>query len=107
MALTALVFVMFGVGYLIYMNKIREKEIATKLQKDLSFGLTAFAGLAGGIIGVIQIAVYPAVPSTLVWMAAGGFINFVTGVLALMMIFGGYVSLYEWMKQFSVPVLGS
>lgn len=46
----------------------------------MSFGLTVFAGLAGGMIGAVQIAVYPAVPKSLVWMAAGGFINFVMGL---------------------------
>lgn len=33
MALTTLAFVMIGVAYTIYMNKIHEKEIATKFQK--------------------------------------------------------------------------
>ena len=39
-ALLALAGVLFGVAYLIYLNKIHEKEIATKLQKNLSFGIT-------------------------------------------------------------------
>lgn len=79
-SLIALAAVIFGVGYTIYMNKIHEKEIATKLQKNLSFGLTVYAGLAGGIIGIIQIATYTNIPSALVWMTAGGFINFVMGL---------------------------
>ncbi len=80
MALIALTFVVLGVIYTIYMNKIHEKEIATKLQKNLSFGLTVYAGLAGGIIGIVQIATYTSLPSTLIWMTVGGFINFVTGL---------------------------
>lgn len=79
-ALLSLAGVMSGVGYTIYMNKIHEKEIATKLQKNLSFGLTVYGGLAGGIIGILQIFTYASVPSTLIWMSAGGFINFVTGL---------------------------
>lgn len=78
--LIALLAVLFGVGYTIYMNKIHEKEIATRLQKNLSFGMVVYAGLAGGIIGSLQIAVYTGVPSALIWMTAGGFINFVTGL---------------------------
>ena len=62
------------------MNKIHEKEIATRLQKNLSFGLTVYAGLAGGVIGIIQIAAYTSIPTTLIWMTAGGFINFLAGL---------------------------
>lgn len=79
-ALIALAAIIFGVVYTIYMNKIHEKEIATKLQKNLSFGLTVYAGLAGGVIGIIQIITYPYIPLTLVWMTAGGFINLVMGM---------------------------
>ena len=80
MALAALAGVMLGVFYTIYMNKIHEKEIATRRQKNLSFGLTVYAGLAGGMIGIIQMAAYADIPSALTWMTAGGFINFVTGL---------------------------
>ena len=80
MAFMALAFIMFGVAYTIYMNKIHEKEIATKFQKNMSFGLTIFAGLAGSVIGVVQIIVYPAVSGVLFWMTVGGFINFVAGI---------------------------
>ncbi len=79
-ALLPLVGILLGVTYTIRLNKIQEKEIATKLQKNLSFGLTAYAGLAGCIIGIMQILTYISVPSTIVWMAAGGFINFVSGL---------------------------
>lgn len=79
-ALLALVGVVFGVAATVYMNKIHEKEIATKLQKNLSFGLTIFAGLAGSIIGILQISAYTDIPATLIWMTAGGFVNFVTGL---------------------------
>ena len=80
MALVALAGVILGVVYTIYMNKIHEKEIATRLQKNLSFGLTVYAGLAGGVIGIIQIAAYTSIPTTLIWMTAGGFINFLAGL---------------------------
>lgn len=76
LALLALVGVIFGVGYIIYLNKIHEKEIATKLQKDLSFGMTVYAGLAGAVIGILQIVTVGA-SSALVWIVIGGFLNFV------------------------------
>lgn len=79
-AFIALAGVIFGVFCTIYMNKIHEKEIATRLQKNLSFGLIVYAGLAGGVIGLIQIVTYPSIPPALIWMTAGGFINFVTGL---------------------------
>ena len=47
-ACLALAGILFGVVYLIYLNAIHEKEIATKLQKDLGFGMTVYSGLAGG-----------------------------------------------------------
>lgn len=77
--LVALVAVVFGVGYIIYLNKIHEKEIATKLQKDLSFGMTVYAGLAGAIVGIIQLVTYTSVSSEIVWIVVGGFLNFAAG----------------------------
>lgn len=78
-ALIALAAVLFGVAYLIYLNKIHEKEIATRRQKNLSFGMTAFAGLAGAMIGIIQI-VLEGVSAELVWVVTGGFLNFASGL---------------------------
>ncbi len=60
-----------GVGMVSYLGFIHEKEIALGCQKDLSFGLTVLAGLAGGIIG-------SALGSG--WIAAGGFLNFTAGL---------------------------
>lgn len=80
MTLIVLAAVLFGVAYLIYLNKIHEKEIATKLQKDLSFGMTVYSGLAGGIIGILQIVLYASFSSELVWMVIGGFLNFASGL---------------------------
>ena len=80
LALIALAAILFGVACLIYLNKIHEKEIATKLQKDLSFGMTVYAGLAGGVIGVLQIVLYAGVSSELVWLVIGGFLNFASGL---------------------------
>ena len=78
-ALIALAAVLFGVGYLIYLNKIHEKEIAAKHQKDLSFGLTAYSGLAGAVIGIIQILCAGASPE-LVCIVIGGLLNFAAGL---------------------------
>ena len=79
-ALAALVLVMFGVSAIVYLSKVREKEIATKLQKDLSFGMTAFAGLLGAVIAVFQTFEYAVIPTELVWIIAGGVFNFVMGL---------------------------
>lgn len=78
-ALIALAAVLFGIAYLIYLNKIHEKEIATKLQKDLSFGLTAYSGLAGAMIGIAQSACTGTSPE-LTWVIIGGFLNFAAGL---------------------------
>lgn len=79
MALISLTAVLFGVAYLIYLNKIQEKEIATKIQKGLGFGVTVYSGLAGAIIGILQIVIIGC-SSALVWMAIGGFLNFASGL---------------------------
>ena len=79
LALIALAAVVFGVGYIIYLNKIHEKEISTKLQKDLGFGMTVYSGLAGAVIGIIQI-VLSSVSAELVWIVVGGFLNFASGL---------------------------
>ena len=78
-ALIALVSVLFGVSYLVYLNKIHEKEIATKLQKDLSFGMTVYSGLAGAVIGTLQIVMI-GISSELVCIVIGGLLNFVSGL---------------------------
>ena len=78
-ALIALVSVLFGVSYLVYLNKIHEKEIATKLQKDLSFGMTVYSGLAGAVIGTLQI-VMTGISSELVCIVIGVLLNFVSGL---------------------------
>ena len=78
-ACLALAGILFGVAYLIYLNKIREKEIATKLQKNLSFGMTVYSGLAGAVVGMVQIAA-TGVSSVLVWLTVGGVLNFAAGL---------------------------
>lgn len=78
LALLAMIGIVIGIGYIIYLNKIHEKEIVTKLQKDLSFGLTVYSGLAGAVIGILQIATI-GVSSALVWIVVGGFLNFAVG----------------------------
>ena len=79
-ALIVLAAVVFGVSYITYLNKIHEKEIATKSQKDLSFGVTVYSGLAGAIIGIVQIVMYAGVSLELVWLVIGGFLNFASGL---------------------------
>lgn len=78
LALIVLAAVVFGIGYIIYLNKIHEKEIATKLQKDLSFGVTVYAGLAGAVIGILQILT-AGVSAALVCIVIGGIVNFAFG----------------------------
>ena len=78
-ALIALAAVMFGVAYIIYLNKIHEKEIATRHQKNLGFGMTVYAGFAGAVIGIFQIVLYAGVSAELVWVVIGGFLNFASG----------------------------
>lgn len=80
MALLALASVLLGVAYIIYLNRIHEKEIATRLQKNLSFGLTVYAGLAGAVIGIWQMALYAGASPALVWLVIGGFLNFASGL---------------------------
>lgn len=80
LSLIALAAVIFGVYCIIYLNKIHEKEIATKCQKDLSFGVTVYSGLAGAVIGIVQILSYAEASQELVWMAIGGFLNFASGL---------------------------
>ena len=79
-ALVVLAAVIFGGSYTSYLNIIHEKEIATKLQKNLGFGVTAYSGLAGAVIGIFQIMAYSSVPSELVWVIIGGFLNFAAGL---------------------------
>lgn len=79
-AFLALAGILFGVVYLIYLNKIHEKEIATKLQKNLSFGMTVYSGLAGAVIGILQFVLDAGDSLELVWVVIGGFLNFVSGM---------------------------
>ena len=79
-AILALAAVLFGVACLIGLNKIHEKEMATKRQKDLSFGMTVYAGLAGAIVALLQMALYAGVSPELVWVVIGGFLNFAAGL---------------------------
>ena len=79
-ALIALAAVIFGVAYIIYLNKIHEKEISTRLQKNLGFGVTVYSGLAGAVIGIFQIVLYAGVSQELLWLVIGGFLNFASGL---------------------------
>ena len=79
-AFLALAGILFGVVYLIYLNKIHEKEIATKLQKNLSFGMTVYSGLAGAVIGILQFLLDAGGSSELVWLTVGGVLYFVAGL---------------------------
>lgn len=44
--------IIVGIIMTIYLEKICEKEIALRYQKDLSFGLTSLAGVIGIITGI-------------------------------------------------------
>ncbi|MCM1334239.1 MAG: hypothetical protein NC084_06585 [Bacteroides sp.] len=70
-----LICVIFGAVYISYLNKIREKGISTRLQKNLGFGTLMLSGLAGGMIGIFTIA-FCGVSSPFIFMAVGGFLNF-------------------------------
>lgn len=78
-ALFPLAGVLCGISYLVFLNKIHEKEIATRRQKNLSFGMTAFSGLAGAVLGSLQIVISGASPA-LVWLVIGGLLNFAAGL---------------------------
>lgn len=80
MALIALAAVMFGVAYIIYLNKIHEKEIATRRQRNLGFGMTVYSGLVGAVVGILQIVMCTGASSELVWIVIGGFLNFAAGL---------------------------
>ncbi|MCM1167610.1 MAG: hypothetical protein NC299_13305 [Lachnospiraceae bacterium] len=70
-----LICVIFGAVYISYLNKIREKGISTRLQKNLGFGTLMFAGLAGGINGIFGGVFYGA-STEIVLTTVGGFVNF-------------------------------
>ena len=68
--LLAMINVAIGVGMTIHLDAIQEKVFALGVQKDLSFGLTVFSGLAGGILGIFLDDW---------WIAIGGLLNFAAG----------------------------
>lgn len=80
LAFAALACVITGVGFTVYMNVIHEKEIATKFQKNMSFGLTCFGGLFGAIIAVMQMALFTGFYVPLLLTVIGGMLNFATGL---------------------------
>ena len=80
MSIVALTAVVAGVACIVYLGKIHEKEIATRRQKSFSFGLTAYSGLAGAVIGILQSVAYTSVSSELVWIVTGGFLNFASAL---------------------------
>ena len=69
--LVTMITILFGVGMTIYLDAIQEKVFALGVQKNLSFGLTVFSGLAGGILGIFL---------NDWWIAIGGFLNFGAGL---------------------------
>lgn len=83
LSLIALMAVIFGIAVTIYLNIIHEKEIATRLQKNLSFGATVYGGLAAGIIGILQfiMAYMSRAEGTdfLIGVVIGGFLNYIFG----------------------------
>lgn len=80
MAIVALAAVVAGVACIVYLGKIHEKEIATRRQKNFSFGLLAYSGLAGAVVGILQSVAYTSASSELVWIVTGGFLNFASAL---------------------------
>lgn len=80
MAIVALTAVVAGVACIVYLGKIHEKEIATRRQKNFSFGLTAYSGLAGAVIGILQSVACTSASSELVWIVTVGFLNFASAL---------------------------
>ncbi len=80
MAFLALSAVVAGVACIVYLGKIHEKEIATRRQKNFSFGLLAYSGLAGAVVGILQSVAYTSASSELVWIVTGGFLNFASAL---------------------------
>lgn len=80
LALIALVCVMTGVSFTVYLNIIHEKEIATRFQKNMSFGLTCFGGLAGAAVAILRMLLYTGISAPLLLVAAGGMLNFAAGL---------------------------
>lgn len=80
MAFLALAAVVAGVACIVYLGKIHEKEIATRRQKNFSFGLLAYSGLAGAVVGILQSVAYTSASSELVWIVTGGFLNFASAL---------------------------
>ena len=82
--LAAWVAVVFGIGVIIYLNRIHEKEIATRWQKNAGFGATVFGGLVAGIAGLWQcgLALSHGLPGNgfLLAMALGGLWSFAFGL---------------------------
>lgn len=42
--------------------------------------MTVYAGLAGAVIGILQIVLYAGASSELIWLVIGGFLNFASGL---------------------------
>ena len=80
MAIVALIAVVAGVACIVYLGKIHEKEIATRRQKNFSFGLLAYSGLAGAVVGILQSVAFTSASSELVWIVTGGFLNFASAL---------------------------
>ena len=80
MAFLALAAVVASVACIVYLGKIHEKEIATRRQKNFSFGLLAYSGLAGAVIGILQSVACTSASSELVWIVTGGFLNFASAL---------------------------
>lgn len=81
---TALAVTIAGIGWIIHLNRIHEKEIATRLQKNLGFGMVPIGGLLTGVFGIVQAIAQSTAGLTisvlLVWITVGGAINFLAGI---------------------------
>lgn len=57
-----------------------KRKLPQDIKRDLSFGVTVYAGLAGAVIGILQIVLYAGASSELIWLVIGGFLNFASGL---------------------------
>lgn len=66
-----MVVLVIGIAFTIYLEKIHEKEIALRYQRNMSFGLIVIGGIFGIIIGA---------KAGCIVFAVGAFINVLGGL---------------------------
>ena len=79
LVLFSLVCVIVSVGMIVYLSLIHEKEMATGLQRDLSFTLIVCAGIAGALAGLWHLCAHGLSVSAAVFLA-GSVLNAAAGL---------------------------